>query len=77
MRGLKIRANGAGITSKVRVKGKKVTKRYAVRKTNRKGVARFVVKARKPGIIRFRVQGASACSTRVGALGVFQPPVTG
>jgi hypothetical protein len=63
MRGVAVTARGPGI---------KVTAR-----TNRKGVVRFRLRPRSPGILSLKVPGKSACTRRVGIVGAFEPPVTG
>ena len=46
--------------------------------TNARGVARFVITARNPGILQIRVPNHKTCNRqRIGVLGVFTPPVTG
>jgi hypothetical protein len=48
--------------------------------TNSAGRAKLMVKASRAGILQVRVsrvRGAARCSTRVGVVGVFRPPVTG
>jgi hypothetical protein len=63
LRGVAVTARGPGI---------KVTHR-----TNKKGVARFSLKPRSPGVLSLTVPGRSACTRRVGIVGAFEPPVTG
>jgi hypothetical protein len=46
--------------------------------TNASGIARFIIKARSPGILQIRVPSHSTCTRqRMGVLGAFTPPVTG
>jgi hypothetical protein len=69
-----VRAGGtplAGAT--VRVAGAGIGARAT---TNARGVARVSVLARQPGVVRITVAG-EACQRRIGALGAFQPPLTG
>ena len=47
-------------------------------RTNAKGIARIVVKARKAGIVTITVRQRIVCGAkRIGVVGAFQPPVTG
>jgi hypothetical protein len=46
-------------------------------KTDAKGVYRRSLRPNRPGIISITVAGTTGCSTSLGAVGVFQPPVTG
>jgi uncharacterized repeat protein (TIGR01451 family) len=63
-KGRKVVVKGAGISKSAR--------------TNAKGVARIVVKPRKAGIVTITVPQKLACGAkRIGAVGAFQPPVTG
>ena len=44
----------------------------------KRGIARFVITARTPGILQIRVPSHSTCTRqRMGVLGAFTPPVTG
>jgi uncharacterized repeat protein (TIGR01451 family) len=44
-------------------------------RTNGRGLARFTVKARKPGLIRIRVPNRRSCTTQeIGVAGAFKPP---
>jgi uncharacterized repeat protein (TIGR01451 family) len=64
MRGTRVTVRGAGIN----VSGR----------TNRFGIYRRVVRASRPGIVVISVRSQSVrCLDRVGAVGAFQPPVTG
>ena len=63
MRGVKVAVRGVG----VRASGR----------TNRSGVLRVTVTPRRPGVLRVTVPGSTRCETRVGVVGIFQPPVTG
>jgi hypothetical protein len=57
------------------VSGRGLTKRAT---TGKNGVARFVITARRPGILQIRVPTHATCRRqRIGVLGVFTPPVTG
>jgi uncharacterized repeat protein (TIGR01451 family) len=63
-KGRKVVVKGAGISKSAR--------------TNARGVARIVVKPRKAGIVTITVPQKLACGAkRIGAVGAFQPPVTG
>jgi hypothetical protein len=47
-------------------------------RTNSHGVATFVIKSSKPGILQVRVPTHLTCrKQRIGVIGVFTPPVTG
>ncbi len=47
-------------------------------RTNSRGLARFVIKAKKSGILLVRVPNHRSCTTqRIGVVGVFKPPLTG
>jgi uncharacterized repeat protein (TIGR01451 family) len=60
---------------KVVVKGAGISKSAT---TNARGVARIVVKPRKAGIVTITVPQKLVCGAkRIGAVGAFQPPVTG
>ena len=62
--GAKVKITGPGISKTVR--------------TGKNGVVIASVKPAKPGIIRVSIVGAKACNTqRIGAIGVYEPPVTG
>jgi uncharacterized repeat protein (TIGR01451 family) len=46
--------------------------------TNSRGVATFVIKSKRPGILQVRVPTHLTCrKQRIGVIGVFTPPVTG
>jgi uncharacterized repeat protein (TIGR01451 family) len=63
-KGRKVVVKGAGISKSAR--------------TNSKGIARIVVKPRKAGIVTITVPQKLVCGAkRIGAVGAFQPPVTG
>jgi uncharacterized repeat protein (TIGR01451 family) len=54
----------------------KGTRKAAV--TNSRGVATFVIKSSRPGILQVRVPTHATCrKQRIGVIGVFTPPVTG
>ena len=60
---------------RVVITGRRLTKQA---NTNARGVARFVITARNPGILQIRVPNHKTCNRqRIGVLGVFTPPVTG
>jgi uncharacterized repeat protein (TIGR01451 family) len=62
--GAKVKITGPGISKTVR--------------TGKNGVVITSIKPAKPGIIRVSIVGAKACNTeRLGAVGVYEPPVTG
>jgi uncharacterized repeat protein (TIGR01451 family) len=64
MRGVRVTIRGAGIS----VSGV----------TNRAGIYRKVVRASRPGIVAISVRSSNRrCLDRIGAVGAFQPPVTG
>ncbi|MGH3080721.1 MAG: DUF11 domain-containing protein, partial [Gaiellaceae bacterium] len=63
-KGRKVVVKGAGISTSAR--------------TNSKGIARIVIKPRKAGIVTITVPQKLVCGAkRIGAVGAFQPPVTG
>jgi len=62
--GAKVKITGPGFTTTVR--------------TGKNGVVFASIKPTKPGIIKVAIVGAKACNTqRIGAIGVYEPPVTG
>lgn len=62
--GVRVLVSGAGIAKTAR--------------TARNGVARITVTARRGGIVTASVRNAKGCNTqRIGAVGTFEPPVTG
>ena len=62
------------------MKAKKVTVRgtgvNASGKTGKSGTVSVRIKPTKPGVLRISA-GSARCSTRIGVLGAFQPPITG
>jgi uncharacterized repeat protein (TIGR01451 family) len=73
---VKVTQQGKGVSGvRVVIVGKGVNKAAT---TNAKGVATFVIKSMKPGILQIRVPAHSTCRRqRIGVVGVFTPPVTG
>jgi uncharacterized repeat protein (TIGR01451 family) len=73
-----VRVTAAGRPAKGRrvvVKGAGIHK---TARTNGRGVARIVVRPRRPGIVTITVPQKIACGAkRIGVVGAFQPPVTG
>ena len=71
-----VRQLGKGIGGvRVVIVGKGINKAAA---TNARGVATFVIKSGKPGILQIRVPTHATCrKQRIGVIGVFTPPVTG
>jgi uncharacterized repeat protein (TIGR01451 family) len=73
-----VRVTAGGKPAKGRnvvVKGAGISKSA---RTNSRGVARIVVKPRKAGIVTITVPQRLVCGAkRIGAVGAFQPPVTG
>ncbi|HEU6445091.1 MAG TPA: DUF11 domain-containing protein, partial [Gaiellaceae bacterium] len=73
-----VRVTAAGKPAKGRrvvVKGAGIHK---TARTNGRGVARIVVRPRRPGIVTITVPQKIACGAkRIGVVGAFQPPVTG
>ena len=62
--GAKVKIIGPGFSKTVR--------------TGKNGVVITSVTPAKPGIIRVSIVAAKACNTqRIGAVGVYEPPVTG
>jgi hypothetical protein len=62
--GAKVKITGPGISKIVR--------------TGKNGVVIASITPAKPGIIKVSIVGAKACNTeRIGAIGVYEPPVTG
>jgi uncharacterized repeat protein (TIGR01451 family) len=73
---VRVTAGGKAVKGRtVVVKGAGIHK---TARTNAKGLARIVVKPRKPGIVTITVPQKIVCGAkRIGVVGAFQPPVTG
>jgi hypothetical protein len=63
VRGASVIVRGAGIETSAR--------------TNARGVALIHVRPRRSGIVRVFVRGSARCQTRLGAVDVVQPALTG
>ena len=63
MRNARVLVRGGGIVASAR--------------TSAKGVMRLTLTPTKAGVVRFKVAGSAVCAKRVGAVGAFQPPITG
>jgi hypothetical protein len=67
--------SGPQLASNVRLKG---SLGLVTKATNKQGIVRTKVQAKKAGIVSFAPVAHKKCaSPRIGAVGVFTPPLTG